>query len=222
MKKEEKFLIIIFVFLVFILAGLFLFYRFKRAEKKSINIHQLPKEKSILPSPSNISVKKQENTTKDWKKYTNEKYGYSFLYPPDYRFGPCQERPCGKFVYDKISKDTEKDYVLIEDTTSKEGWPKISITHYDTSFYNPPKGVNVLDWVRENVPPEYKIPKDINLKIGGTPAVKVIVPKTPDSSSSWFVYFIKDEKLFQIEMVNPESKGAQDFYNLFLSSLKFE
>lgn len=168
-------------------------------------------QRTLTPTPS------PADKTAGWKTYTNQKYQYSFKYPPDYKFGPCVIKPCGPFVNEESGGDR---VILTGDITTK-GWPNITIAHYDSPFYNPPAGTNLLTWLKEKAPEKDYIPDSLNFNLAGIPAVKIHVPSSPQSYSQEVIYFLKEGKLLSLTMIDIDSPEAKDFYSLWLSTFKF-
>ena len=185
-------------------------------------------------------VKTPEEAIKDetanWKTYINEKYGYSFKYPPDCFYGPmpvyCKQRPpeerppeCLCFL-----NGENPDEVFLQGDISKKGWPDFSISAF---YYSLPNDAQIVNWLREkfkNFSWYENIPDQPNIEIGGIPAVKVYqLGSNSDKPAEYQyqiwatdeIYFIKDNKLFVIQMLDVNSKGGRIFYDLFLSTFKF-
>ena len=213
--------LIILLIILFILLGILIFvwWYFAQSGFPSGNPSPTvitPRATSTpTPSPSTTS-----DQTANWKTYTNTKYGYSFKYPADYEYAPCTQKPCKNFVYDKLPGYPEKDYVLLEGDISEKGWPNITVSHLSSSFYNPPQGIDLISWLKQKSPQKEYVPDTINYEIGGVEAVKVEVPASPQAYGSWLIYFIKDNKLFEIELLDPATNEAKDFYNLFLNNFQ--
>ena len=224
---------------ILILLGILAYY-FSQKEETETEVEQpVDEEQSVIEeeteseaeeeasdeeSPEEISeeevveepVEEPIDEIADWNTYTNEKHQYSFKYPPEYNFGPCVSKPCGSFV----NEEKEGDYVILSGDISVKGWPHIGISHYDTDFYNPPAGTDLVTWLQDNSPVSEYVPDAANFEIYGMPAVKVYIPGSPQAYSSNEIYFIKNEKLFAVSMNDVDSPEAQDFYNLFLSTFE--
>jgi uncharacterized protein YgiM (DUF1202 family) len=156
-----------------------------------------------------------------WKTYTNEKYGYSFRYPPGYTTGKCP-KPCKS---GKVGTERGGDYVFIQGYISEKCWPMISVAHYNTSFYNPPAGTGLYEWLREKALPDAQqnLPDgtiEISVASGRLEVVKVIIPKSPQAYSRWEIYYMEGGKIFMIEMQDVDDPAAVEFYNTWLSGFK--
>jgi len=174
--------------------------------------------------------------TANWKTYVNEKYGYSFKYPPECRYGPmlpyCKEGPpeerppeCLCFL-----NGENPDGVFLQGDISEKGWANFSIS---ASHYNLSPDTEIVSWLKE----KYKnfswakdIPDKANFEINGIPAVKIYqLGSNSDKPEEYQyqiwatdeIYFIKDNKFFVIQMLDVDSKGGRAFYDLFLSTFKF-
>lgn len=210
--------LIILLIILFILLGILIFilWYFQQSEipNASPEISATP---TVTLSPTSSQAPDQ---AANWKTYTNTKYNYSFKYPADYEYAPCTQKPCKNFVYDDIQGNTEKDYVLLQGDISDKGWPNIAVSHLSSTFYNPPVGTNLINWLKEKSPNAEYIPNSVNYEIDGVVAVKVEVPASPQAYGSWLIYLVKDNKLFEIQLLDPGTTEAKDFYNLFLNNFQ--
>lgn len=180
----------------------------------------------ILAILAYFLFQKEKDETAGWNTYTNEKYQYSFKYPPECYLGPLPGFCKGILPEDRPPEclcrlnNEDDDSITLQGDVSTKGWPHISVTHYNTDFYNPPAGTDLITWIRDNFPVPECVPGVINFEIDGTPAVKVCVPVSPQAYSSSWIYFMKDGKLFGIFMNDTDPLEAQDFYNLLLSTFE--
>jgi len=164
--------------------------------------------------------------TNNWKTYTNKKYDYSFKYPREYDYSPCDKTsPChfGQ-VYEKDGGDS----AWLNGAVNNQGWPFIIINHYDNDSYTLPKNVKFFDWLKQKMGwTKDNAPKDFNYSIAaakGDPkkAMQVTVPQTPQAYARNEVYFEENNKIFEIQLVAPNSEGAQEFYNAWLKTFVLE
>ena len=168
----------------------------------------------------------------DWTTYHNDKYGYSFKYPSDCFFGPmpkgCKQKPpeerapeCLCFV------DAQNpDQVFLQkldvkaDTVSMASF---GVSHFDTPQYNPPAGVGLVPWLEEQFSDFYQdIPSKPNFEIQGNPAIRIYTPASQGAQSSEGIFFIREDKLFQIYMLHIDIADNKALYDQMVSSFTFE
>jgi len=164
--------------------------------------------------------------TSKWKTYENRKYGYSFKYPAEYNYSPCDNAsPC------KIGQAYEKDggdAAWLRSDTNNRGWPYIIVLHYDSESFTLPKNTKLLDWLKQKFgQPSSELFKDYNIEIPtskGDPkkAMKVSIPQTPQAYAREEVYFERGNKIFQIQMLDSNNTPAQEFYNVWLITFQLE
>lgn len=158
----------------------------------------------------------------DWKTYSNKKYKYSFRYPKEFDFGPCDKNnPCqyGQ-VYEKDGGDT----AWVSGDTSNRGWPYIIITHYDNESFTLPKNTKFFDWLKQKFGwSKENTPKDFNFELAtakGDPkkAMRIGVPQTPQAYAREEIYFEGGGKIFQIQLLDSNKTSAQEFYGIWLKT----
>lgn len=99
----------------------------------------------------------------------------------------------------------------------------IFVSHNETSYYNPPAGVDLISHLKDAFSGAYEdFPDETNTEIGGIPAVKLYTPQSQQAFSHEEVYFIKDEKLFSISMVDVDNEINREFYDQILASFSYE
>jgi len=221
-KKNPTKLILIIVSIVIIVLALggLIYWQYAKqkqtAKDKAVvekQLSDLKKELEKAKSSSTTSKTKEETTptdpTADWKTYTNEKYNYTFKYPTD----------------TTIQESDGSDTVTIQGNISEKGWPTIIITHRDNDYFNLPSGKDLLTHLKEKFAWEAEFfPSSPNAQINGPSgkisAYKIEIPRSPQAYGSWNYYFEKDSKIFEIQMLDPDTTEAQDLYNNWLITFK--
>jgi hypothetical protein len=78
-------------------------------------------------------------------------------------------------------------------------------------------------WLQENYAERYNdIPDEPNTEIGGIPAIEIYSPGSSMAPSLREIYFIKDNRLFQISMLYVKEENNKGLYDLILSSISFD
>jgi len=161
-----------------------------------------------------------------WKKYANKKYDYSFSYPKEYDYSPCDDNsPC---KYGQVFEKDGGDAAWLNGATNNQGWPYIIITHYNNENYTLPDKVKFFDWLQQRMGwTKDKGPKDFNFEIAtskGDPkkAMRVSVPQSPQAYARDEIYFEDNGKIFQIQLLDSNKAPAQEFYNVWLKTFRLE
>lgn len=159
--------------------------------------------------------------TSKWKTYVNKKYHYSFKYPQEYDYSACDNaNPC------KIGQVFEKDggdSAWLNGATNNQGWPYAMISHSESDTL-PPK-TKFFDWLQQKLGwSKENAPKDFNFSIlakKGDPkkAMRASVPQSPQGYAREEIFFENDGKIFQIQLVDTNKPGAQEFYNTWLKTI---
>ena len=165
-------------------------------EKNSLNSQIL-----LLKDENNkLKLSTKEYSTADyagWKTFENRNLLYSFMYPAD---AVIEDADIINVIYIK-SNDLD-----------------ISVIHYDSSFYHPPAGTNVRDWIIDKVTfDEEGEPIDIS----GINALHLITNKSPQAYASDDYYFIKGSQLYHIQILHTKDKQDWETYYKFLKSFTF-
>jgi len=164
--------------------------------------------------------------TANWKTYTNKKYHYSFKYPQEYDYSPCDEKnPC---KYGQVYEKDGGDETWLNGATKSQGWPYINIMHYDNESYTLPEKTKFYDWLQQKLGwSKDNAPKDFNHSIAtekGDPkkAMRVNIPQTPQAYARDEIYFEVNGKIFQIQLSDSNKVPAQEFYSLWLKTFRME
>jgi putative hemolysin len=137
-----------------------------------------------------------------WKPYLNAEFGYALWYP-----GDCQVMGAN------LNESVQFSGLLAE------GWPVLTISHYDSEFYHPPAGTDVAQWIADNEIPYDAI--DTEIKIGGLPAVHLRYEAGRGWDASDAYYVVKDGQLFYILLLHTGGRADWDLYNKFLQGVTF-
>jgi hypothetical protein len=172
-----------------------------------------------------------DTESEEWKTFSNDQYGYSFEVPAFCFEGPllgeCKQSPpeeraeeCLCFV-----DGNNPDSVTFQNITiTNEGFPlaSISITSPDTPAYSPAEGADLVSFIQQ----EWswmdleELPDEPNLDLDGLPAISMAIAASQGGVATQEIFFIKENKLFNISMVtNPNKKMA--YYEHFLESFEF-
>jgi putative hemolysin len=139
-----------------------------------------------------------------WKPYLNAELGYALWY-----LGDCQ------VMGGNLNEAVSFSGPLAEGAQ----WPLLMVMHYDSDFYSPPAGTDVVQWIADNEIPYDAI--DTETQIGGLPAVHLRYEAGPGWGASDVYYFIKDDQLFQIQILHTGSQEDWEMYDKFLAGLTF-
>jgi hypothetical protein len=167
-----------------------------------------------------------------WIRYDNQKYGYNLHYPPDCTFGalpghckekPPEERPqeCLCFINGENPDEVFMQTFLGEG--DQQTLASFTVSHHDTPLYNPPPGTNLVEWIKGNLSEMFEdLPDETNTEIDGIPTVSIYSPSSPMAPSYEEIYFIKDDILFRINMLDVDNEDNREFYDFVLQSFSFE
>jgi hypothetical protein len=105
-----------------------------------------------------------------------------------------------------------------------------SIFHSDSSFHNPPANTDLIEWLKKNFSESHKnmpselhrnVPDKPNVKIGEIDAVKIYTPFSGQAYSAENIYFIRNGKLLNIDMLDVDNVENRKLYDQILSTFKF-
>ncbi|NIM95597.1 MAG: hypothetical protein GTO18_18010 [Anaerolineales bacterium] len=170
--------------------------------------------------------------TSEWQTYVNEVYGYSFKYPEGCFYGSmpsdCKEKPpeerrpeCLCFLNGENPSEVFMQAFLGEDAPlTLAGF---SVSHYDTPMYNPSPGTELTSWLNEVLSEMYEeIPDEPNMEISGVSAVKIVSEASPMAPSYEEIYYLDDDMLFRINMLDVDSEENRELYDQILSTYEIE
>ena len=171
-------------------------------------------------------------STADWNTYKNDKYGYSFMYPSDCFFGPmpsdCKEKPPEERRLECLCfLDSENPDVVFMQAFLGDG-DQLSlagffVSHYDTPAYNPPQGTELINWIKgEFSEMSEAVPEESNFEISGVPAVRIYSPQSPMAPSYVNIYYLQNDILFRINMLDVNNEVNKELYEQMLSTFSLE
>jgi hypothetical protein len=168
----------------------------------------------------------------DLKEYRNEEFGYSFQYPGTCTFGPmpgeCKQNPPEEMPQECLCfLNAENPNSVFLQTFQDDGQnltlSSITITHTEAAAFNPPPGVELVPWLKDNFSEMYSdIPEKPNGELGGVPSVEMTMPPTLSTYSYQDAFVLREDKLLVVRMLNPTNRGNQALYNQILSSFSWQ
>jgi hypothetical protein len=163
------------------------------------------------------------------KTFINEQFGYSFEVPESCTIGPMptdckqsppEERPeeCLCFV-----DGTDPEFVSFQEftiTDEETTLASINILSPETQAYSPDPGADLVtflqqEWSEMNLD---ALPDQPNLDFDGLPAVSILIPQSQGGAAAQEIFFIKDNRLFKISMINNLQASNVELYDHFLES----
>jgi len=191
-----------------------------------------PDKYDVTVNCGQVEKTEVEYATEDWSVYINEKYGYSLKYPHPCLYGPLpgyckqsppEERPQECRCYFNAEDPNEVSLGTYTGTKSDLTGAFFNVFHsIYVDYYSPPAGTDLVSWIKEYYSYYEDIPDEINTEIDGIPAVKVYTPFSGMAWSQEDIYFIKNDKVFQISMLNVDDEGNRELYDKILYTFSFE
>jgi hypothetical protein len=139
----------------------------------------------------------------DWKPYTSAEFGYALWYP-----GECT-----------VMGDLNESVTFSGPLVGNDYWPILTVSHYDSDFYHPPAGVDLVLWITDHVLSYDAI--DIEIEIAGLPAVHLRHEGGQGGRGSDDYYFIRGEQLFKITILDAGELEDWELYDKFLQGITF-
>ena len=178
------------------------------------------------------TVKESGAGTDGWKTFTNEQFGYSFEVPEFCYEGPlpgdCKQSPpeerreeclCHIDGTDPEFISFQKFTITDEETSLGTIW----ISSPDTWAYSPDEGADLVSFIKQEWSEMGlgEIPAEPNLELDGLPAVSLLIPQSQGGAAAQEVFFIKENRLFRITMVDNLQASNVELYEDFLDSFTF-
>jgi len=170
-----------------------------------------------------------EYATEDWQTYINEKYEYSFKYPINCLYGPlpgyCKQNPPEErsrecLCYLNAENSDEVSLGTFTGTKSDLIGASFSVSSYSTEAYNFPSDTDFVSWLREKFPYQ-DIEANSDIMLEGVSAVGFYTPQSPMAYSQKEIYFIRNNRLFKIYMINIDNEHNKELYNKILFTFSF-
>ena len=167
-----------------------------------------------------------------WPVYKNSTYGYGFNYPPDCTYGPLPEDCKGAPPEEKPAaclcfiNPENPDRVLMQTYhNNKHNQPVLAefqVVNLTATADNPPNTTaQIKDWLVKTFP-EFEAIGFEDSKIDSVPAVSIASPASEMAPAIKEIYFIHNDQLFQIRMLNPDEELNSGLYESILTSFHFE
>ena len=179
-----------------------------------------------------VSATETDTESTEWKTFSNDQYGYSFEVPAFCFEGPlpgeCKQSPpeeraeeCLCFV-----DGTNPDSVMFQNITiTNEGFPmaSVSIMSPDVPAYSPTEGSDLVTFVQQEFGEMYsvEIPIESNMELDGVTALRISVAGSPGVGDYQDIYFIKENKLFKITLIDTLIENNMNTYERILSTFQF-
>ncbi len=170
--------------------------------------------------------------TQGWYTYLNIEHGYSFAYPSDCFYGPmpadCKQKPPEERRQECLCflNGENPDEVFMQAFLGKPDQLSLamfSVSHFDTPLYHPPQGTELASWVQEGLQEMFaEIPDEANMEINGVPALRLHSPQSPMAPSFEEIYFIHNDVLLRISMLDVNNEDNNELYTRVLTSFILE
>ena len=170
--------------------------------------------------------------SEDWKTFTNEQFGYSFEVPEFCYEGPlpgdCKQLPPEERPEECLCHidGTDPEFVSFQKftiTDEETSLGTISILSPVTKAYSPNEGTDLVSFIQQEWSEMGlgEIPAEPNLDLDGLPAVSLLIPQSGGGAAAQEVFFIKENRLFKITLVDNLVESNVELYEHFLESFTF-
>jgi hypothetical protein len=158
--------------------------------------------------------------------YHNDVHNYSFYYPTNCNLGPIteecklqapEERPENCLCFLNTEKPNE---IILQNYTQQDDdliLATFSVVYYDSETYNPPENTDLITWLKTKFSFQ-NIPDSLNYKLGDTDAVSVYTPQSMQAFSQENIYYLINNKLYNVSMVDVDTESNRQFYDKILKS----
>jgi hypothetical protein len=173
-----------------------------------------------------------DSDSDEWKTFTNEKFGYSFEVPAF-----CYEGPLPGDCKQSPPEERPEECLCHIDGTDPEfvGFQKFTITSEETSLatilimspgtpaYSPDEGTDLVSFIQQEWSDMGlgELPDEPNLDLDGLQAVSLLIPQSQGGAAAQEVFFIKENRLFRITMIDNLVESNMKLYEHFLESFAF-
>ena len=176
--------------------------------------------------------KELDSGSDEWKTFTNEQFGYSFEVPEFCYEGPlpgdCKQSPpeerseeCLCFI-----DGTDPEFVSFQKftiTSEETSLATIWIMSPDTRAYSPDEDTDLVsfiqqEWSEMNLE---ELPDEPNMDLDGLPAISMSIAESQGGAAAQEIFFIKENKLFKITLVDNLVEININLYDHFLESFAF-
>jgi hypothetical protein len=163
------------------------------------------------------------------KTFINEQFGYSFEVPESCTIGPmptdCKQSPPEERPEDCLCfvDGTDSEFVWFQKFTitgEETSLATIWILSPETRAYSPDEGADLVSFIKQEWSEMGlgEILDEPNMDLDGLPAVSLLIPQTQGGAAAQEVFFIKDNRLFRITLVNNLEESNVQLYEDFLAT----
>lgn len=157
--------------------------------------------------------------------YTNARYQYTFKYPATCSHGPlpagCKANPPAERPQECLCflNGEDADYVLLQSYVGAAEDPILATMSIDY-YQDLPAGTDLITWLKANFP-DSDIPDEPNTQIAGLDAVKIYSPASPQAFSAENIYFVKENHIFKIQLIDVDQAVIRSLYDGILETFEF-